>query len=177
MAYVYRDFDIYYHEYGHKGNIEISIMNEGILNVFVFGINGGYGHAYIKVNMSNNLDLYDNCKAILDKITDDYKEIVYLGYRDYIDVDDKNIDLSKDYELTNLLIKDAGFPQIVFNKENINYLLSYKLIYDISLEDTWEVIHGEVTDDGIFRYNEYSLLHYEDDYVGYTVSEECSKNK
>lgn len=112
MAAVYRDFDIHYHEYGHKGNIEISIMNEGILNVFVFGINGGYGHSYIKVNMSNKLDLYDNCKAILDKITDDYAYCLYLGYRDYIDVDDKDIDLSKDLELTNLLIKDS--PPLYF---------------------------------------------------------------
>ena len=157
MAYVFRDFDIHYHEYGHKGNIEISIMNEGILNVFVFGINGGYGHSYIKVNMSNKLDLYDNCKAVLDKITNDYKDYVYLGYRDYIDVSNKNIDLSKDDELTNLLIKDTAFPQIIFNKENINYLLSYKLIYDISLEDTWEIIEGNVTDFGGFNYNKQLL--------------------
>lgn len=163
MAFVFRDFDIHRKQYGDKGNIEIFTTNEGnFLNVFVFGLNHGTGHAYMKVIPSEKLDLYDNCMAILNQITKNFENHVYLGYRDFIDVSDEDIELSKDTTLSELLIKDKEFPEVEFTRKNVKYLTIYERIYKFSIENTYQVIAGKITDDGIFQYDEYAYLHYED---------------
>ena len=173
MAFVFRDFDIFTNEYGDKGNIEISVINENTLNVLVFGINGGYGHSYIKVTISNKLDLYENCKAILDKITNDYKYNVYLGYKDYIRFDNKTIDKINDNELLKMLNKEPLF-QIDFDKQNTKYLTHYKLNYDISLEKELVVIYGLVTSNGIFKYDK-QLLDSNDD-TDFSINDDSSND-
>jgi len=132
-------------------------MRKGV-NVFVCGINGGYGEDYIKVIPSTYLDLYDNCVIILNTITNNYRYSVYLGYRDYIDVQYKDIDLKKDTELSNLLIKDKPYPEIEFTRENVKYLNLYKRIYEFSLEENYHAIKGIVIDKGIFHYDDYALF-------------------
>ena len=173
MAFVFRDFDIFTNEYGDKGNIEISIINENTLNVLVFGINGGYGHSYIKVTISNKLDLYENCKAILDKITNDYHYNVYLGYKDYIRFDNKIIDKINDNELLELLNNEPIY-QIDFDKQNTKYLNLYKLTYDISLEKELGVIYGLVNPNGIFKYDKH-LLDSNDD-TDFSINDDCSND-
>jgi len=201
MAFVFRDFDIFTNEYGDKGNIEISVLNENTLNVLVFGINGGYGHSYIKVTISNNLDLYENCKVILDKITNDYKYNVYMGYKDYIKFDNNAAYKINDNELIELLQlctietpiyekvsndnddTDCAFVmhkcvnkettyQIDFNKQNTKYLNIYKLNYQNSLEKKLGVIYGIVTPNCIFNYDK-ALLDSNDD-TDFSINDDCS---
>jgi hypothetical protein len=182
MAFIFRDFDIFTNEYGDKGNIEISVINENTLNVLVFGINGGYGHSYIKTTISNKLDLYENCKAILDKITKDYEYNVYLGYKDYIRFDDKIVDKINETELVELLqlyrfemcndVNNSPLHQIDFNKQNTKYLNMYKLTYQFSLENTLGIIYGLVSPTGIFNYDK-QLLDSNDD-TDFSTNDDCS---
>jgi hypothetical protein len=201
MAFVFRDFDIFTNEYGDKGNIEISVLNDNTLNVLVFGINGGYGHSYIKVTISNNLDLYENCKIILDKITNDYKYNVYMGYKDYIKFDNNAVYKINDNELIELLhlctietliygevssckddtdcafvmrkdVNNETTYQIDFNKQNTKYLNIYKLNYQYSLEKELGVIYGMVSLNGIFNYDK-ELLDSNDD-TDFSINDDCS---
>jgi len=176
MAFIFRDFDIFTNEYGDKGNIEISVINENTLNVLVFGINGGYGHSYIKTIISNNIGLYENCKAILDKITNDYHYNVYLGYKDYIRFDNNIVDKINDTELVELLhsngVNNSPLYQIDFNKQNTKYLKIYKLAYQFSLENTLGVIYGLVSPNGIFNYDK-QLLDTNDD-TDFSTNDDCS---
>jgi hypothetical protein len=87
MASVYRTFDIHTPRRGDIGNIDISLVVEGVLCVIVFGLNEGYNFVHMRVKYPIQMCLYDVCKLILDTITKDFKTVTCAGYNEYMRID------------------------------------------------------------------------------------------
>jgi hypothetical protein len=175
MTSVFRDFDINKEERGHLGNINIYFVEDGILCVTVFGLNGGLRFAFMRVKYPSQTTLYDVCNHILDTITKDFKTITYEGYEDCMFIEkngDVETDISKDHELLSILHPNINPPRFDFTRETVSYLKKYPMTYDfdVDIPETYTIIDGEVGPDGKFDYDIDALLHYDDD-MEWAISE------
>jgi hypothetical protein len=179
MASVFRTFDIHTPRRGDIGNIDISLVVEGVLCVIVFGLNEGYNFVHMRVKYPIQMCLYDVCKLILDTITKDFKTVTCAGYNEYMHIDkyEYTVNFEEDPELLGILYPNSKIPKFDFTRENVSYMKKYRLDYEfdigpippnndaVGLASEKRDIEGEVTPDGKFNYDFNTLYHYDDDII------------
>jgi len=149
MTSAYRDFAI--PGKSDIGNIDISLVEDGVFCVTLFGLNYGYRFAFMRVTYPTQFHIYDACKTILDAFTHDFSELTCEGHKDYILIHSEG---ATEYE----------YIQHEFTKETIEYLTTYKNDFDFVLSAPYRLLEGRLNNDGKFEYDQDMYLHCEDDF-------------